>query len=75
MIPGSSRNCLRTSVTTRAAALATALIARPEKKNTTAAPMIRPNSTFGSLTFRANAPRPPTTPSPTLACSVCTASP
>ena len=47
MIPGLVRNCSRTSKTTRPAARDTALIARPENRNTTAAPMIRPNSRFG----------------------------
>ncbi len=47
MIPGLVRNCSRTSKTTRPAARDTALIARPENRNTTAAPMIRPNSRLG----------------------------
>ena len=47
MIPGWVRNCSRTSNTTRPAARETALIARPEKKNTTAAPMIAPTTLFG----------------------------
>ena len=43
MIPGISWNWRRTSNTTAPAARPTALIARPENRNTTEAPMIRPN--------------------------------
>ena len=38
MIPGLVRNCSRTSKTTLPAARETALMASPEKKNTTEAP-------------------------------------
>ena len=48
MIPGCSRNWRRTSNTMAPAARVTALIARPENMNTTAAPRIRPNRTFGA---------------------------
>ena len=48
MIPGLVRNCSRTSNTTRPAARDTALIARPEKKNTTAAPSTAPTTLFGA---------------------------
>ena len=76
MIPGFVRNWLRTSFTTRPAARATALTARPEKKNTTDAPMIRPNSTFGLFTAKVKLSRPPPAPeNPRLACSPSTASP
>ena len=47
MIPGCVLNCSRTSKTTRPAARPTAMIARPEKKNTTDAPTMRPTSAFG----------------------------
>ena len=47
MIPGCSRNCRRTSKTMAPAARVTALIARPEKRNTTAAPSRRPTSVVG----------------------------
>ena len=47
MIPGFSRNWRRTSNTIAPAARVTALIARPENMNTTAAPMITPTSVFG----------------------------
>ena len=39
MMPGSSRNWRRTSITTAPAERETALMARPEKRNTTAAPI------------------------------------
>ena len=51
MIPGISRNWRRTSNTTAPAARATALIARPENMNTTAAPMSTPTSVFGVNTW------------------------
>src|SRR5262245_8680491 len=47
MIPGCVLNCSRTSKTTRPAARPTAMIARPEKKNTTDAPTMSPTSAFG----------------------------
>ena len=47
MIPGFSRNWRRTSKTIAPAARATALIARPENRNTTEAPMITPTSVSG----------------------------
>src|SRR4051812_50144746 len=50
MIPGLLRNWSRTSRTTRPAARATALMARPENRNTTDAPRIKPNSTLGLFT-------------------------
>ena len=50
MIPGISRNWRRTSKTTAPAARPTALIARPEKRNTTAAPSSTPTSTAGLKT-------------------------
>ena len=47
MIPGFSRNWRRTSNTTAPAARDTALTARPENMNTTAAPMMTPTRMFG----------------------------
>ena len=55
MIPGFSRNWRRTSNTIAPAARVTALIARPENMNTTAAPMITPTSVLGANTSKANA--------------------
>src|SRR5690242_7702892 len=52
MIPGSSRNWRRTSNTTAPADRDTALIARPENRNTTAAPRIRPTRLPGLATLR-----------------------
>ena len=49
-MPGYFLNCARTSTTTAPAALDTALIARPENINTTAAPMINPTKFLGSAT-------------------------
>ena len=54
MIPGRVRNCSRTSKTTRPAARETALIARPEKKNTTAAPSTAPTTLFGFTRLKAS---------------------
>ena len=51
MIPGISRNWRRTSNTTAPAARPTALIARPENRNTTAAPSSRPTRLAGSATL------------------------
>ncbi|CAB4782560.1 unannotated protein [freshwater metagenome] len=45
-------NCLRTSTTTAPAARDTALIASPENKKTTAAPMIKPTRLRGLATSR-----------------------
>ena len=53
MIPGRVRNCSRTSKTTRPAARDTALMARPEKKNTTAAPSTAPTTLFGFTRLKA----------------------
>ena len=55
MIPGWSRNWRRTSKTIAPAARVTALIARPENRNTTAAPMITPTRVFGLNTSKLNA--------------------
>src|SRR5215213_2243227 len=54
MIPGCSRNWRRTSKTMAPAARVTALIARPENMNTTAAPRIRPNRFDGVMTWKSN---------------------
>ena len=48
MIPGWSRNCLRTSCTTCPAARPTARIASEENRNGTEPPINRPTSTSGS---------------------------
>src|SRR5579859_7125821 len=56
MIPGCVLNCSRTSNTTRPAARPTAMISRPEKKNTTDAPTMRPTSAFGRSIERLNVP-------------------
>ena len=47
IIPGCKRNCSRTSTTTAPAARETALIANPENKKTTAAPIINPTRFLG----------------------------
>ena len=52
MIPGCSRNCRRTSKITAPAARDTALMARPEKKKTTDAPMMSPTRLDGLATSR-----------------------
>ncbi|CPU67428.1 Uncharacterised protein [Mycobacteroides abscessus] len=49
MIPGCSRNWRRTSNTIAPAARVTASIARPEKRNTVAAPRITPTSVIGEM--------------------------
>ena len=54
MIPGISRNWRRTSKTTAPAARATALIARPENRNTTAAPSSTPTRTAGLKTMKSS---------------------
>ena len=54
MIPGRVRNCSRTSKTTRPAARDTALIASPEKRNTTAAPMMTPTTVFADTRLNAS---------------------
>ncbi len=54
MIPGIVRNWRRTSYTTAPAARDTALTARPEKRNTTAAPTITPTSVFGEMMLSEN---------------------
>lgn len=64
MIPGMSRNWRRTSYTTAPAARETALTARPEKRNTTAAPTITPTSVFGLTTWLTNEDTAVTAPSP-----------
>src|SRR2546421_4080782 len=51
MIPGNSRNWRRTSNTTAPAERDTALMARPENMNTTAAPMISPTRLLGLETL------------------------
>src|SRR5664279_2456679 len=56
MIPGWVRNCSRTSNTTRPAARPTALMASPEKRKTTAAPITTPTRTLGLSTDRVNDP-------------------
>src|SRR3954453_3871301 len=59
MMPGISLNWRRTSETTAPAARPTALIARPENMNTTAAPISRPTSTLGENTWAENVPGSP----------------
>ena len=54
MIPGISRNWRRTSKTIAPAARVTALMARPEKRNTTAQPRSRPTRVLGVTTWRSN---------------------
>ena len=51
MMPGCSRNWRRTSKMTAPAARETALMARPENRNTTAAPMIMPTRLAGLATL------------------------
>ena len=54
MIPGISRNWRRTSKTTAPAARATALMARPENRNTTAEPRRTPTRTLGLKTKKSS---------------------
>ena len=77
MIPGLVRNCSRTSNTTRPAARPTALMASPENRNTTEAPMIRPTRLFGAARLRLNAalvsrPAAPSASWPPSLASACT---
>jgi hypothetical protein len=74
MMPGISRNWRRTSRTTAPADRDTALIARPEKRNTTAAPMIMPTRFFGFDTLSASDRYAPTSPTPASASAAPTVS-
>src|SRR5690606_7045608 len=55
MIPGMVLNWRRTSYTTAPAARDTAFTARPENRNTTAAPITTPTSVFGAMMSLRNA--------------------
>ena len=80
MIPGCSRNCRRTSKMIAPAARVTALIASPENRNTTEAPISRPTRLRGLETSRmpryweASCTPRPCSASPACAVACCTAS-